>query len=421
MPTRFVTAVQQNIALEGAASNGATGIQGSSDSGPGVNGQSTTGVGVKGSSISGTAGVYGTSAASGVMGETTSTVVTDSGVLGHNPGPGVGVTGYSASGFGVVGHTDSGSAGVSGFGPNNGVSGQTGNATSSGVLGQNSGNGSGVSGSSQGGIGVSGSSQSGFGLYGTSNSNSAAFLEITAAANSLPALEVKTLAGTGVDATSKDGIGIAGHSTNNIGVSGSSQNSPGVVGSSQSDIGVSGNSQGGTGVQGQSTNGFAGKFIGNVDVQGTFTKSAGSFKIDHPLYPAHKYLIHAFVESAEMKNIYDGTIALNAYGEATVDLPTWFEALNCDFRYQLTCIGGYAPIYIASEIQERQFKIAGGKAGMKVSWQVTGVRHDPYAQAHPLIVEQDKTGQELGSYRHPELYDEVQIQEAVYMPQVQPA
>lgn len=358
MPTRFSTAVQGNNAVEGDGINGATGILGTSDSGQGINGHSVGGIGVNGISQSGT-----------------------------------GVSGTSSTGIGLLGS-----------GGKSGVQGETASASDSGVLGQNTGTGPGVSGTSQGGIGVSASSQSNYGAYATSNSNSAAFLEITNAANTLAALQVKTLGGTGIDCISKDGIGIDGRSTNNIGVSGNSQMSPGVVGTSQNDIGVSGSSQSGTGVQGQSTSGFAGKFIGNVDVQGTLTKSAGTFKIDHPLDPARKYLSHAFVESAEMKNIYDGLVVLDACGEATVELPRWFEALNRDFRYQLTCLGGYAPVYIAEEIQDHRFKIAGGKVGMKVCWLVTGIRQDAYAQTHPLIVEQEKGEQELDSYRHPELY-----------------
>jgi hypothetical protein len=49
-----------------------------------------------------------------------------------------------------------------------------------------------------------------------------------------------------------------------------------------------------------------------------------------------------------------------------------------DFRYQLTCIGGSALVYISEEIKNNRFAIAGGKQGLKVSWQVTGIRKDPY-------------------------------------------
>jgi hypothetical protein len=74
-------------------------------------------------------------------------------------------------------------------------------------------------------------------------------------------------------------------------------------------------------------------------VTGTLTKGGGMFKIDHPLDPENKYLSHSFVESPDMMNIYNGIIRLNALGEAWVVLPDYFEALNRDFRYQLTSVG----------------------------------------------------------------------------------
>ena len=43
---------------------------------------------------------------------------------------------------------------------------------------------------------------------------------------------------------------------------------------------------------------------------------------------------------------------------------------------------------------------------MKVSWQVTGIRHDLVAQAHPLQVEKEKPDTERGYYLHPELYNQ---------------
>jgi len=130
-----------------------------------------------------------------------------------------------------------------------------------------------------------------------------------------------------------------------------------------------------------------------------------NFKIDHPLDPATKYLRHSCIESSEMLNIYSGVAKLNSSGEAQITLPEWFDVLNRDFRYQLTAIGASMPgLYIAEEIQDNCFKIAGGKAGKKVSWQVTGVRNDAYAKAHPLQVEEEKPAEECGYYLHPELY-----------------
>jgi len=129
---------------------------------------------------------------------------------------------------------------------------------------------------------------------------------------------------------------------------------------------------------------------GSLNVTGTLTKGGGAFRIEHPLDPENKYLYHSFVESPDMKNIYDGVAVLDANGEAIVELPEWFEALNRDFRYQLTSIGRYAPVYIGSEIAANRFTIAGGKPGMKVSWMVTGIRHDSFANEHRIPVEEER-------------------------------
>ncbi len=144
--------------------------------------------------------------------------------------------------------------------------------------------------------------------------------------------------------------------------------------------------------------------MGNVHVSGTLSKTAGSFRIDHPLDPANRYLQHSFVESPDMMNIYNGNAELDAAGEAWVELPEWFEVLNQDFRYQLTPIGAPGPnLYVAEEISGNRFRIAGGEAGMRVSWQVTGVRHDAYAQANRIAVDVEKPAGERGKYLHPEL------------------
>ncbi len=156
------------------------------------------------------------------------------------------------------------------------------------------------------------------------------------------------------------------------------------------------------GIWGVSANGFAGFFSGDVHVTGTLSKLAGAFKIDHPLDPANKYLSHSFVESPDMKNIYDGIVTLDARGEALVQLPEWFGALNKDFRYQLTCVGGYAPVYIAEGVRGNMFRIAGGSPGLSVSWQVTGIRQDAYANAHRIPVEEMKPDIERGFYLSPE-------------------
>lgn len=151
--------------------------------------------------------------------------------------------------------------------------------------------------------------------------------------------------------------------------------------------------------------GMAGEFFGDVVVAGQVLKQGGGFRIDHPLYPAERFLLHSFVESSERKNLYDGTVVLDTTGRATVEVPAWFEALNEAFRYQLTPIGAAAPgLHIAQELNHRRFTIAGGAPDMQVCWQVTGVRKDPWAQANRLRVEQDKCNEERGYFLSPEVY-----------------
>ena len=151
-----------------------------------------------------------------------------------------------------------------------------------------------------------------------------------------------------------------------------------------------------------SGNGF---FAGNLNVKGTLTKGGGSFKIDHPLDPANKYPSHSFVESPDMMNVYNGVVVLDAHGSAWVMLPDYFEALNRDFRYQLTAIGVPGPnLYIAKKVSGNCFKIAGGKPHGEVSWQVTGIRQDAYANAYRIPTEEEKPAAEQGYYLHPEVF-----------------
>jgi hypothetical protein len=108
-------------------------------------------------------------------------------------------------------------------------------------------------------------------------------------------------------------------------------------------------------------------------------------------------------------DIYSGIAVLDENGRAEVEMPAWFQALNCDFRYQLTAIGLAMPdLHIAREITANRFGIAGGKPGAKVSWQVTGVRQDAYARANPVAVEEEKPEHERGLFMHPELYGQLE-------------
>lgn len=151
-------------------------------------------------------------------------------------------------------------------------------------------------------------------------------------------------------------------------------------------------------------NGYAAEFFGDVEVIGNLAKSAGTFKIDHPLAPADKYLYHSFVESPDMMNIYNGNATTDAAGMATVELPAYFEALNMEFRYQLTCIGQFAQAIVKEKVAGNRFVIQTDKPGVEVSWQVTGIRQDAYAKANRVVPEVEKKADDKGKYLHPELF-----------------
>jgi len=162
---------------------------------------------------------------------------------------------------------------------------------------------------------------------------------------------------------------------------------------------------GGAGANG-AADGRAGQFMGDVEVTGMLSKGGGSFKIDHPLDPANKYLFHSFVESPDMMNIYNGNVVTDGNGEAVVDMPSYFEALNREFRYQLTVIGAFAQAIIADEIKGNSFLIRTSAPNVKVSWQVTGVRQDAWANKNRIRVEVEKDERERGRYIHPEAFNQ---------------
>ncbi len=150
--------------------------------------------------------------------------------------------------------------------------------------------------------------------------------------------------------------------------------------------------------------GYAGYFSGDVGSSGFLSTAGSGMKIDHPLDPTNKYLFHNSVQSPEMKTIYDGNITTDNNGYAKVYLPEYFEALNSDFRYQLTVIGDFGQAIIANEVFNNSFSIRTENPDVKVSWQVTGIRKDAYADSKRTSVEVEKLGQEVGLYQNPGAY-----------------
>jgi hypothetical protein len=320
--------------------------------------------------------------------------VTPGGLAGTGNG-GVGITAQGGVALGIPGVGGTGGIFVGGTGP-------VGGAASGGDGIHTTGADSSTSGAGNGINATGGNSQvaPGVGLFSVGGTLLAGFSE--------PGLQ----GGSG-------GVFAGGQST--------SAGSPGGFGI-QTTGGSSTSGIGGVGIwaiAGGGTNGVgkAGLFTGdvlingNLQVSGTVAKGGGSFKIDHPLNPANQYLSHSFVESPDMMNIYNGNVMTDARGHAEVALPGYFEALNQDFRYQLTVIGQFAQAVVEREIKNNRFTIRTNKPGVKVSWQVTGIRHDIWANSHRVPVEAEKPEAERGYFLNPELYgapEEKSIERAHY-------
>ena len=341
-----------------------TGVVASTDatSGVGVDATSPSGIAVRGTTTGNGYGVRGNGGYNGVYGS----------------GGSYGVIGSSSAGYGVYGsgatavYASGGTYGVQAYGSAYGV---YGSASTHGVYGQ--GGSYGVRG--DGVTGVYGTSASSSGIYGYTSHPNAAAVYGTGGQYAVQGYAART---AGVRGDSGY-VGVWGEGTEwgffSIATGTTSQNY-GIM------------------AETKSATGFAGYFKGSVYVTGTLFKAAGSFRIDHPQDPDRRWLSHSFVESPDMMNVYNGTIVLDAGGRATVSLPGYFETLNRDYRYQLTPIGAAAPsLHVAGKVAGNEFQIAGGSPGQEVSWQVTGIRQDDYANEHRIEVETAKSKAEQGT------------------------
>jgi len=227
------------------------------------------------------------------------------------------------------------------------------------------------------------------------------------------------------------GDGVDGFSRTRNGVQGVSQSriASGVYGENMSGggFGIAGRSNVPAGAFGASVfgdntaGGLAGLFNGTVRVNGTlFIPGGKAFSLDYPGDEQNRVLNHIAVESSDMMNLYNGNIDTDSDGNATVELPPYFEALNRDFRYQLTVIGQFAQAFVAEEVVNNRFSIKTDKPGVRVSWQVTGIRQDAYANAHRIQVEVEKPEGERGKYLTPKEHGQP-ASAGVYYVEVTPA
>jgi hypothetical protein len=407
----------------GSQAGSGTGVYGYTPSGRGVYGNSLNGIGVlgnhAGTSANSAAGVQGQSAGgdgSGVKGVATSGGyakgvwgVSGSGYGGYFDAPGPQGYGAYASGgeFGVVGESPS-STGVGVYGRHLSTAG-----TAAAVRGDSASADAGSSAvyglmtatiPSSNNAAVRGQNSStnsyGYGVYGLQAGSGAGVY------GSAPG-------GDGVHGSSTYGWGVYGQSSGGYGVIGTSSSNNGVFGQSSSSTGVHGQSSSGAGVIGISMSGYGGYFsgdtkvIGDLYVSGTIHNPSPQLRIDDPLDPAHKYLQHSSVASSQQLNVYSGNVTTNGKGFATVTMPRWFQALNRSFRYQLTVIGKpgqFVQAMIVKEMVHNRFTLETSKPKVKVSWQVTGIRHDRFAKAHPVHVIAPKAKADQGKYLHPDLY-----------------
>lgn len=371
------------------------GVEGHSIQNPGVVGRSIEDAGVSGESLQGLGMLARSSTGTGVLGVTFAPEIpgeppSAAGVFGSSVAGGNGVTGFVGSATGVVGSSVRG-IGVRGTsGDQDGVSGFS--------LAANGVRGVGGAGGREIASGVFGSSDRGFGVRGVSTARDGTVGVTFGGGAGVSGLHFSREPGIGVSGVSVLNNGVEGFSFTGLGVRGEGRNGGvhGICSSTDSNVGA---------VVGQNLNGFAGIFLGKVRVTGQLFKGGGGFEIDHPLDPQNKSLSHSFVESPDMLNIYNGNVTTDAEGNAVIALPDYFEALNHEFRYQLTVIGQFAQAIVVDEIRNNRFTIKTDKPRVKVSWQVTGVRKDRWAVTNRIPVEASKTGDEKGRYLHPDLWE----------------
>jgi hypothetical protein len=352
-------------AIQGTGGASFPGVSGFSERGDGVRATSTDGNGLSARSTNSVAIFAESVNRGGVLG------------IGHKE---PGVSGTSDSNDGVRATSANG----------NGLSARS---TSSVAIFAESADSTGVLGIGHKEPGVSGTSDSNDGVRATSTTGNG----LSARSRSSVAIFAESVSGDGVF-----GVSNAGGKSGVVGINNAHfDNANGVFGQCSS---IAGNAIHGVG----GTN--AGLFDGHVqingglDVTGELTCPSKHFCIDHPCDPANKYLLHCSVEAPERINVYSGNVITDEVGTATVLLPNYFETLNRDFRYQLTVIGQFAQAIIAEEIVNNRFVIKTDKPNVKISWQVSGVRKDVYAEANPVVVEKEKSAAERGFYLHPRLF-----------------
>ncbi len=345
---------------------------------------STFGVFADVSSSAGT-GVYGgannaNGNAVGVFGQCASP--NGAGVLASNTsntGNGVGLYSYSSSNAGtaIVGLS------VAPSGQTAGVRGETQSVNGAGVFGS-------ATASSGGTTGVFGLTQSptGTGVLGANASTTGNNTGVTGYVSSPLGAAVygKSWALTGPT------TGVTGHSMSDSGY--------GVYGLAQAGSGTT------YGVAGaaSSPSGWALYAFGDFGASGL-----KSFRIDYPTDPENAYLVHYATESPYPQNFYSGNVTTGSDGYAWVDLPSYFDTVNANVKYQLTVVDegdgdGFVQVKVSKKVVGNRFQIRSSAPRVEVSWRVEADRADRYTVRKRPTDVVEKIGAERGTYQNPELY-----------------
>jgi len=220
--------------------------------------------------------------------------------------------------------------------------------------------------------GVKATSDIGAGILGTSNSG----IGVIGESSSF----------VGVRGISESSIGVDGESKSGVGVLGESESASGVFGTSESGVGVFGTSKSGVGLHGKSisTNGVAGQFDGNVQVNGNLTVTGNkAFVQAHPTDPERE-IVYVALEGGEAGTYVRGSGQLQS-GKAVLALPEHFGLVTAaqGLTVQLTPRGEWLQLYVV-ELDTAQLVVreVQGKSGA-FDYLIQGVRRG--SESHEVI------------------------------------
>lgn len=134
---------------------------------------------------------------------------------------------------------------------------------------------------------------------------------------------------------------------------------------------------------------------GNLSIVGALSKGSGTFKIDHPLDPENKHLIHGFVEAPRYDLIYRGSVKLvDGVGVVNIDLASnmtegTFAALTQNVQVvSLNNYDGFGRVR-AGKVVDGKFHIYAEDptSSDEIAWVVMGERNDEFIRERDPWVE----------------------------------